>query len=204
MDFGLYVIITKPVLPYTNIAEICVKHKIKYLQLREKYLDDKKLLAIAKDIQSITKNSETKFIVNDRVDICLLSNADGVHLGQEDLPCDEVVKILPKDKIVGISTHNIEQAKQALLQNPDYIGFGPIYKTPTKEKPDPVVGCNLLKEVLTIANKPVVAIGGIDEDNIDEVLTSGAKNLSLVRFLMNTHKFEERIIIIKEKIRMYQ
>ncbi|MCK9330268.1 MAG: thiamine phosphate synthase [Candidatus Cloacimonetes bacterium] len=204
MNFGLYVIITKPVLPYTKIAEICVKHKIKYLQLREKHLEDRILLKMAKEIKSITKDSETNLIINDRVDICMLSDADGVHLGQDDLPYDEAIKIMPKGKIIGLSTHNLEQAKQALIHNPDYIGFGPIYKTPTKENPDPVVGCNLLKEALGIVNIPVVAIGGIDENNLEEVLKTGTNNLSLVRYLMNTDKFEERLINIKEKIRMYK
>ena len=201
MNFGLYIIISNPVLPYSKIAEICVKHNIRYLQLREKHLDDKSLLAIAKDIKSITKNSETKFIVNDRIDICLLSDADGLHLGQEDISFLDAKSLLPKNKIIGLSTHNTEQAKTAINFNPDYIGFGPVYKTPTKQKPDPVTGCKKLKEVISITELPVVAIGGIDDTNILEVAKSGAKNICMVRYFMSTPDFEEKIIKIKELMR---
>ena len=240
MDFGLYVIITEPLLPYGKVAEICVKHNIKFLQLREKEKDDRELLKIAREIKSITKDSETKFIINDRADICLLSDADGLHLGQEDISFEEAKQILPKDKIVGISTHNLEQVKKAAISPagnagilptgnagilpassinagkmpafpedkmptllPDYIGFGPIYKTPTKKRPDPVVGCELLRQILTISQIPVVAIGGIDENNILEVLKAGAKNVCMVRDLMKTIDFEKKIIKINDIIRSY-
>ena len=198
MDFGLYVIITKPALSYRQIAEICVKQEIKYLQLREKDLTDKELLRVAIEIQQITKNTKTCFIVNDRIDICLLSGADGVHLGQEDIDFKFAGSILPKNKIIGLSTHNFEQAKLALRHRPDYIGFGPIYKTPTKKNPDTVVGCEKLKSVLTFADIPVVAIGGIDDTNIGEVLATGVKNICMVRYLMETTDLEYRILKIKE------
>ena len=200
MNFGLYVILTKPILPYAEITEICVKHKIKYIQLREKNIDDKQLLTIAKTIKSITNGTDTKFIINDRADICMLANADGIHLGQDDISLADAKKILSNDKIIGLSTHNILQAKQAISEKPDYIGFGPVYKTPTKEKPDPVVGCDLLKQVISFSTVPVVAIGGIDETNLNEVLSTGAENICLVRYLMETTNFEEKLIYIKNKL----
>ena len=197
MNFGLYVIMTNPVLPYTKIAEICVKQKIRYLQLREKEFDDKNLLKIAREIKSITKGSETMFIVNDRVDICMLSDADGIHLGQEDISFNDARMILPKEKIIGLSTHNIEQAQSALELDPNYIGFGPIYSTPTKKKPDPVVGCKMLSKIMAISEIPVVAIGGIDESNLIDVLKTGAKNICMVRAFMNTMDLENKLIKIK-------
>ena len=189
----LYIIITKPVLKYTQIAEICVRNQIKYLQLREKDIEDRELLQIARDISSITKNSDTKFIINDRVDICLLAGADGVHLGQDDISFADAKRLLPLDKIIGLSTHDLTQATEALKLDPDYIGFGPIYATPTKRKPDPVVGCELLSEVLKIATIPVIAIGGIDDTNIQNVIIAGAKNICMVRYFMETEELEERI-----------
>jgi thiamine-phosphate pyrophosphorylase len=120
-------------LPYKRIAEICVRQKIKYLQLREKDKDDRELLKIAKEIKSVTKGTDTKFIINDRIDLCLLSDADGIHLGQDDISFKDAKALLPKDSIIGLSTHNLEQVQNALALNPDYIGFGPIYKTPTKK-----------------------------------------------------------------------
>ena len=204
MNFGLYIIMTKPILPYTEIAEICVRQNIKYLQLREKDTDDRALLSIARDIKSITKASATKFIINDRADICLLSDADGVHLGQDDISFPDIKRILPDDKVIGLSTHNFEQATSALSLNPDYIGFGPVYKTPTKQKPDPVVGCENLKHIISISQRPVVAIGGIDESNIHEVLAAGAKNVCMVRYFMESRDLENRIKKINELVQLYQ
>jgi len=200
MNFGLYIIITNPVLPHTRIAEICVRQNIKFLQLREKDMDDKTFSNIASDILSITKNSNTMFIINDRVNLCRLINADGVHIGQDDMPFHEAKSTLKKDAIIGVSTHNIEQAKTAIANNPTYIGFGPIYKTPTKKIPDPVVGCDLLTEVLNFSKIPVVAIGGIDEFNIHEVIKAGAKNICMVRALMNSFDFEDKLKKINDLI----
>ena len=200
MNFGLYIIITKPILPYTEIAEICVRQNIKYLQLREKDIDDRALLGIAREIKSVTKGSETKFVINDRVDICLLSDADGLHLGQDDVSFQDVKQILPENKVIGLSTHNFEQAMDALRYAPDYIGFGPVYKTPTKRKPDPVVGCDNLKHIVSISQRPVVAIGGIDENNIHDVLATGAKNICMVRYFMEAKDLEDRIKKINELI----
>ncbi|MBP7563395.1 MAG: thiamine phosphate synthase [Candidatus Cloacimonetes bacterium] len=205
-NFGLYIIMTQPVLPYTRIAEICVKHKIKYLQLREKHFSDKVLLQLAKDIQSICIHSETQFIVNDHVSIAILSEADGVHLGQDDLSKNDAEKILTRKKVIGLSTHNLLQAETALAEKPDYIGFGPLYTTPTKANPDPVTGLSPIKEILKMSEKadiPVVGIGGIDETNICHVLDAGIKNLALVRYFMNTSDFENRLVKMQHLIQNY-
>lgn len=182
---------TSPILPYTTIAEICVKEHIRYLQLREKDIDDKSLLQVARDIKSITQGSHTKLIINDRADICLLCKADGLHLGQDDISIADARLLLPTDTIIGLSTHNLSQVTSSLTHHPDYIGFGPVYQTPTKKKPDPVVGCDMLNQALALANIPVVAIGGIDQTNIHHVVCAGAKNISLVRYFMSaTSKIE--------------
>lgn len=192
-DFGLYVIITNPTLSYAQIAEICVKQGIKMLQLRQKNLPDKELLQTARLIKSITKGSQTKFVVNDRPDIASLSEADFLHLGQDDLSLTEARKIVGPNIGIGLSTHSIEQARAAIAQNPDYIGFGPVYKTTTKQIADPTVGTELLKQIVKTAPIPVVAIGGIFPENINTIIQTGAQNLSLVRYLMETEKTQERI-----------
>lgn len=192
MNPKLYVIITNPKLKYSEIAEICVTNNIEYLQLREKDISDKKLLEIAKEIKSITKNSQTKLVINDRPDIAILADADVLHLGQDDITIDDARKIVGQMPI-GLSTHSIEQAKNATKLNPLYIGFGPIYQTTTKKNPDPTVGTKLLAEVLKITTLPVVAIGGIFPENIKEVIATGAKNISLVRYLMETTQLDSKI-----------
>lgn len=192
IDFGIYIIITKPQLPYTTIAEKCVKNGIKMLQLREKHLSDKELVRIGKDIKSITKGSNTKFVVNDRPDLAMLCDADYLHLGQDDISMEDARKIVGNMKI-GLSTHSIEQATEALTKNPNYIGFGPIYPTNAKAIPDKPVGINLLKQVLEISKVPVVAIGGIFPENIEDVINAGARNIALVRHFMQTNEFDNRV-----------
>ncbi|MDD3738700.1 MAG: thiamine phosphate synthase [Lentimicrobiaceae bacterium] len=191
-NFGTYIILTKPQLPYTTIAEKCVEAGIKMLQLREKHLSDRELVQIGRDIRSITKGSETSFVINDRPDIAVLCDADYLHLGQDDITIEDARKIVGNMKI-GLSTHSIEQARDALTKNPDYIGFGPIYPTNAKAKPDKPVGTELLKEVLSFAAVPVVAIGGIFPENINEVIDAGAKNIAMVRYFMQTSDFTQRV-----------
>ncbi len=199
-DFGLYLIITKPHLSYQEIARIAVKYNIKYLQLREKDLSDRELISISREILKITSASPTKFIINDRADIAKIVNADGLHLGQDDLSLEEAKSILGQDKIYGLSTHSLEQARIAIAQKPDYIGYGPIFPTPTKAKPDPAVGLSNIRQVVEISPIPVVAIGGIDETNAEEVIYKGAQNICLVRYFMNSENLEERILKITSKL----
>lgn len=204
-DFGIYVIITEPVLPYRQIAEICVAEEIKVIQLREKKLSDRKILETGKILAEITKGSATRLIINDRPDLASLIGADGYHLGQDDLPLQEAYKFYPEAPIKGLSTHSLQQAEDAVKNDstaeqikPDYIGFGPVFSTPTKEIPDPVVGTEKLKQVLSFVRIPVVAIGGIDDGNIVEVLEAGAKNFALVRFFMKHKDLKSRIRAIKD------
>lgn len=198
-NFGLYVIITSPQLPYKTIAEKCVYHRIRMLQLREKNLSDKELIRVGKQIREITRGTYTNFVINDRPDIAVICEADYLHLGQDDIPIEEARKIVGNMKI-GLSTHSIKQAKDALSKKPDYIGFGPIYPTNTKAIPDKPVGVDQLKEVLQFSNVPVVAIGGIDNSNIINVINTGAQNVALVKYLMQTNEFEKRIIEINKLI----
>ncbi|MCK9399750.1 MAG: thiamine phosphate synthase [Bacteroidales bacterium] len=196
-DFGLYIILTKPFLPYTTIAEKCVAHGIKMLQLREKNLPDRELIKIGKEIRNITKGTGTKLVINDRPDIAAICEADFLHLGQDDISINDARKIVGDMKI-GLSTHSIEQAKEALKNNPSYIGFGPVYPTNAKAIPDKPVGTEQLKQVLGFANIPVVAIGGIFPENIKHVIDAGAKNIVMVRYFMQTGEFNKRVNEIKK------
>lgn len=191
--FGIYVIITNPSLPYGDIARICVRCGVRYLQLREKKLDDKAILAAAAQITAVTKGTETLFVINDRADLALLAAADVLHLGQGDVDVDDARKIVGADMKIGLSTHSIAQAKAAMRHNPEYIGFGPVYPTTTKEHPDPTVGVELLREVVGFATVPVLAIGGIFPENIAQVLQTGVKNVCLVRHLMCDENLEAKI-----------
>ncbi len=197
-DFGLYAIMTAPRAGHRRFAETCVECGVKILQLREKGLSDRKLLSIAREVRSITRGTDTMFVINDRPDIAVLCDADGLHLGRDDMDIDDARKIF--GGVTGLSTHSITQVQEALERNPDYIGFGPVFPTPTKAIPDPVVGTENLRKVLEISDKPVIAIGGIFPENLSDVLASGAQNIALVRHLMEVDDPRHRILELQRMI----
>lgn len=199
-DFGLYVIATAPAISYEDVARICVRRGVRYLQLREKATDDRDLLEIARRIKAITSGTGTLFVINDRADLALLSAADVLHLGQGDLGVSDARRIVGPDMGIGLSTHSIRQAQIAIEHNPVYIGFGPVYPTTTKAKPDPTVGVELLSQVAQLSPVPVVAIGGIFPDNLHEVLAAGAHNVCMVRHLMCDENLEEKIVELQKRV----
>lgn len=181
---------------FLEYCEDLLKGGAKIIQYREKKRDLKLLLEEAKALRELTLKYNATFIVNDYLDIALLSKADGIHIGQDDLPIKDVRKILGENKIIGISTHNPQEAQQAIIDGADYIGVGPIFYTETKED----VCAPVTLEYLDFVNKniklPYVAIGGIKENNIDKVLALGAKSICLVSELVgaeNTLETTKRI-----------
>jgi thiamine-phosphate pyrophosphorylase len=142
------------------------------------------MLKSAGEIRKITAADNTLFIVNDFIDIALLAGADGVHLGQDDIPIAEARKITPPDFIIGVSTHSLTQALEAEKQGADYIGCGPVFATPTKENYPPI-GPDTVKQVIESVHIPVVTIGGLDLDNIPLLRKVGARNFAMVRALQN-------------------
>lgn len=132
------------------------------------------------------------FVVNDRADVAELSCADGVHLGQEDLPPEKARRYLGEDRLIGYSTHTLEQAQLAASAPVDYIAIGPVFPTQTKKNPDPVVGLALVSEVRALTNKPLVAIGGITMENAPSVLAAGADAVAVIRDLAAGPDLEER------------
>ncbi|MGL4509466.1 thiamine phosphate synthase [Cetobacterium sp.] len=181
---------------FLEYCEDLLKGGAKIIQYREKKRDLKLLLEEAKALRKLTLKYNATFIVNDYLDIALLSEADGIHIGQDDLPIKDVRKILGENKIIGISTHNPQEAQQAIIDGADYIGVGPIFYTETKED----VCAPVTLEYLDFVNKniklPYVAIGGIKENNIDKVLALGAKSICLVSELVgaeNTLETTKRI-----------
>lgn len=149
------------------------------LQLRMKGADARALLAVARVLAPLCRARGATFIVNDRLDVALASDADGVHLGQEDLPLAAARTLAPRPFLIGVSTHDLEQAHAAVAGGADYIGFGPCFPTATKQNPDPVVGLERLAAACALPI-PVVAIGGITLDHVPAVVRAGATAAALI------------------------
>lgn len=150
------------------------------VQLRDKDLSAKELFQLAKELQSICDKTGALFILNDRVDVAKAADVDGVHLGQQDLPAREARQILGHTKIIGVSTHSTAQALQAAGDGADYIACGPVFRTPTKPDYLPV-GLELVKEYKRLVRIPFVAIGGVEEANVERVIAAGADRVAVVR-----------------------
>lgn len=180
--FGLYLVLTDPVAGYDACAAAAVRCGVRYLQLRMKGAPPDAVLETALRLREITHGSDTLFIVNDDVTIARDAGADGVHLGQRDLSLDEARRFWPAPgKRFGLSTHDERQALLASRQSPDYIGVGPVFATPTKEVPDPVLGLERMASIVRASPVAAVAIGGIDCGNLAEVLRRGVRNFCVVR-----------------------
>jgi thiamine-phosphate pyrophosphorylase len=151
------------------------------VQLRDKTAASGDFYRACVEVLEYARPRDVKIIVNDRVDIATAAGADGVHLGQDDLPPEHARKLLGPDAIIGFSTHSIEQAQAAIALPVDYIAIGPIYSTTTKENPDPVVGIEGLKKIHEVIGRvPLVAIGGIDRKTAPTVLTAGADSVAII------------------------
>jgi thiamine-phosphate pyrophosphorylase len=152
------------------------------VQLRAKRLDDTSFLKIATRVRSACGHAGVPFVVNDRADIARLVEAEGLHLGQDDLSIDDARKVVG-DMQIGVSTHSLEQAITAEAEGADLIAFGPVFPTKTKENPDPIVGLRKLAKVCESVSRPVVAIGGISPENAAETLEVGARYIAVISAL---------------------
>lgn len=156
-----------------EIVTVVLSSGVKWIQYREKDKSRRDIYREALMLRELTDKFGASFIVNDYTDIALVVNADGVHLGQKDLPLKEARKILGKEKIIGASTHSIEEAIAAETGGADYIGLGPVFHTATKDAGKPK-GIAALREIKKLIKIPVVAIGGINTENLESVIDSGA------------------------------
>ena len=165
---------------HIEIARMAIKGGADVIQFRDKTMATYDMIETAKKLKKMCSDGGVLFIVNDRADAALISDADGVHLGKDDIPVKEARKLLGWNKIVGGTAHNLKEAKEAQKNGADYIGFGHIYPTASKLKKTPPVGIAQLKEVVSRIRIPVLAIGGIGQDNISEVMKSGAHGAAVI------------------------
>jgi thiamine-phosphate pyrophosphorylase len=199
--FGLYAILTNPNISYEALAQILVEESVQVIQLRVKDKPQHEIKKIAQSIRRITQGTSTLFIINDDPYLTVDVDADGIHIGQSDQSYEDVRKIVG-NKFIGLSTHNLSQVKGANLLALDYIGVGPVYATPTKVVPDPVLGLDTMEAMVNLSKVPAVAIGGIDLDRLDDVLKSGAKNICAVRAINQAVDHRAVIKEIQRKLKL--
>ncbi|HZM86343.1 MAG TPA: thiamine phosphate synthase [Blastocatellia bacterium] len=163
------------------------------VQLREKRASPREFYDAAREAMLIARDLGVQLIINDRVDIAIAVKADGVHLGQDDLPPDRARSLLGDTRIIGFSTHSLNQALAAESAPVDYLAIGPIYQTSTKERADPVVGLEVITAIKTRVSKPLVAIGGITFQSASSVIDAGADSVAVISDLLSTGDISERM-----------
>ncbi len=182
-----------------NKIEAALKGGADIIQLRSKHAHDRDLFELGLKIKKIIERYDKLFFVNDRPDLCCALDADGVHIGQDDLPVSIVRKMLPRGRLIGKSTHTLEQVRHAMREDIDYIGFGPLFGTPTKPGYAPV-GLGDIRHVMRIATVPVVCIGGIDQANLGTVIAAGATRVAVVRAIFQQADVELATRRLREQL----
>ncbi len=186
-------------LSYEDMTHRVLREGVQWIQFREKERSRREIYEEAVKLRRLTRDFNALFIVNDFLDIAMCVGADGVHLGQDDLPLKEARKIMGSDRIIGISTHNIEQAIEAEKNGADYIGFGPIFRTFTKNAGKPK-GIEILHEVKKQVKIPVVAIGGITLENIRSVINTGIDAVAVASAILR-EDIEENAKLFMDHVR---
>lgn len=202
LPVDLYAILDRSVAgnrPLREILDGIIAGGGRLVQLREKEWSVRQCLPLASELRRRAKESGVTFIVNDRLDLALAVEADGLHVGQDDLPAPVARRLLGPGRILGVSTHNVEQAVQAQADGADYIAIGSIYQTSTKTNFE-LVGLEMIRAVRSLIRKPLVAIGGITPENVEEVIRAGADGVAVISGISGapdpaaeTRRFLERI-----------
>jgi thiamine-phosphate pyrophosphorylase len=184
---GLYIILDPSVCPARPLVEVLIaaaESGASLFQYRNKTASMKEAYTEALALRHAAAKAGVLFIVNDRCDLALAVGADGVHLGQGDLPLDLARKVMGSDKLIGISTHNSNQVREATAGKPDYLGFGPIFTPGSKQDHDSVVGLEGLRAMRELTSLPVFAIGGIQIDQVGEVVRAGANGVAVISAIL--------------------
>jgi len=164
---------------WLGVTKACIEGGADCLQLREKHLTSRELIRRTRELVSLARPKGVSVILNDRPDLALIAQADGVHLGQKDAPCDEVRKIVGSELLIGVSTGNLEQAQRAAEQGADYCGVGPMYETKTVDDKPEIAGASYLQQYVNDISLPHLAIGGITPANLPELVGAGVKGVAV-------------------------
>jgi thiamine-phosphate pyrophosphorylase len=186
----LYVILDAGLLtvPEIECAQELSDAGVRLVQYRNKRASARELLDSSRKLVSQLAPLKVLVVVNDRPDVAALAGAQGVHVGQEDLDAEKARQVVGTEKLVGVSTHNLEQFQSAAASTADYIAIGPIFATGTKSNPDPVIGTEFIRKVSLLTDKPIVAIGGITLERAPEIIESGADSVAVISDILRAHE----------------
>ena len=193
---GLYIILDPSICPARPLVEVltaAAEAGASLFQYRNKTASMKESYVEALALRQAAAKAGVLFIVNDRCDLALAVDADGVHLGQGDLPLNMARKVMGPDKLIGISTHNLDQVREATAGKPDYLGFGPIFKPGSKQGHDPVVGLEGLRAMRWLTSLPVFAIGGIQIAHVGTVMNAGADGVAVISAILKAADIREAV-----------
>jgi len=204
MNLDLYVVTDETVAggrAHEEIARMALAGGADVIQLRDKRMSGRELLTTGRRISALTKASGALFMVNDRLDIALACGADGVHLGQGDLRVDTARELAPRNFIIGVSVGSVEEARSAFAEGADYVAVSPVFATNSKNNAGPGHGLALIIRIRQETRAPVIAIGGVDETNVREVLSAGADGVAVISAVVGKQDIEQAARNIREIIR---
>ncbi len=202
IDFNLYLITDRKQtkLPLPEAVRLALQGGVRAIQLRERDLPVRELLSLAQEIRILTREYNAKLFINDRVDIAVAVDADGVHLGHQSMPPEAARKIVGMKMFIGVSTHNLEEAQAAEQGGADFITYGPVYLTPSKAELGVPVGPESIKIIVNSINIPIFGLGGIKSGNVDIVMGFGAHGISMISEIFFSDDIESKAREIVAKV----
>lgn len=205
LDFDLYLVTDRRLFPDAeamfSAIEEALRGGVRSVQLREKDLGVRELLALAYRLREITGRHRARLFINDRVDVAMAICADGVHLGRSGIPAYAAKKASSGRLIVGVSTHSVSEAREAVADGADFITFGPVFQTPSKLKYGPPLGTGLLSEVCSSVSVPVFAIGGVTPERTVEVHQCGAAGVAVITAILGADERQNAVKLFLEKLK---
>jgi thiamine-phosphate pyrophosphorylase len=183
MDWTLYVITDAKLSrgrSHLEVAQAAIEGGASIIQFRDKEMSTRQLVETARKMKELTDEARIPLIINDRLDVALAVDADGVHVGQDDMPAALARQLIGPHKILGVSASTVEEALQAEREGADYVSASPVFTTPTKPDAPPPTGLEGLRAIVEAVNLPVIAIGGINEKNAAEVIEAGAQGIAVI------------------------
>lgn len=165
---------------HMEITRLAIAGGADTIQYRQKSGSTREMIEIARNMKQLCSEAGVTFIVNDRLDVAIAAEADGVHLGQDDFPIPMARELLGEGRIIGGSAATLDEALKCLSEGADYVGFGPVYPTSSKDDAGPVSGIDILKQVVEIIPLPIIAIGGVGAENIPDVMRAGAHGIAVI------------------------